>query len=146
MVSRRVGRMFSELRDTLYSPPDPPYRACCGTFAAVELVIGRAGPVAGCGSLMAVRGPCSGCCGRPEPARHGGRDRFRACRAGRVTCVLWIVAAGCRSGKAGEPAAEQHQVADGRGQGEPGLGEGQAAHGEPAEPDPVLEEAEPAFG
>ena len=57
-----------------------------------------------------------------------------------------IVAAGCRSGKAGEPAVEQHQVADGRGQGELGLAEGQAAHGELADPDPVPEEAEPALG
>src|ERR1019366_3526179 len=31
------------------------YRACCRTFAAAELVIGRAGPVAGCGTLGAAR-------------------------------------------------------------------------------------------
>src|ERR1019366_9032064 len=113
-----------------------PYRACCRTFAAAELVIGRAGPVAGCGSLVAARVTCSGVCGRPEPGRRGGRDRFRAYRTGRVTCVLWMVAAGCRSGEAGEPSVEQHQVADGRREGELGLGEGQAAHGELAEPDP----------
>ena len=41
---------------------------------------------------------------------------------------------------------QQHQVADGRGEGEFGLGEGQAAHGEPAQPDLVLEEAEAALG
>ncbi len=49
-----------------------PYRACCRTFAAAELVIGRAGPVAGCGSLMAARPACSGCCGRPEPGPAAG--------------------------------------------------------------------------
>ena len=39
-----------------------------------------------------------------------------------------------------------HQVADGRGAGELGLDEGQAAQGEPAQPDRVFEEAEAALG
>src|SRR5271169_1447767 len=43
------------------------YRACCRTFAAAELVVGRAGPVAGCGSLVAALAACQGCCGRLEP-------------------------------------------------------------------------------
>ena len=115
-------------------------------FRGGGAVICRAGLVASCGSLMAARSACSGCCGVRNQVRRGGRDPFGACRAGRLAWVLWIVAAGCWSGKAGEPAVEQHQVADGRGHGELGLGEGQAAHGELAEPDSVLEEAEPALG
>src|ERR1019366_3498570 len=47
------------------------HRACCRTFAAAELVIGRAGPVAGCGSLVAARVTCSGVLRAPgtRPAR-----------------------------------------------------------------------------
>src|ERR1019366_2067654 len=50
------------------------YRACCRTFAAAELVIGRAGPVAGCGSLVAARVTCSGGVRAPgtRPARREG--------------------------------------------------------------------------
>src|ERR1039458_3321851 len=47
------------------------HRACCRTFAAAELVIGRDGPVAGCGSLVAARVTCSGVLRAPgtRPAR-----------------------------------------------------------------------------